>query len=157
MMLAEVEEIIEEQIEEREMPSFNHSYICNRILRQLFENDAIDALPELTLDIEKGVTPDICVYPAQTIKPNFLRDYVRFPEMPILAIEVISASQNIQDLIEKARMLVSFGIKAVWTIEPFTNSIFVTTASGEKLFHNQAVESEGITVDFRKIFTGYSE
>jgi len=41
-MLAEVEE----ETEEREMPSFNHSYICNRVLRQLFENDKIDALPE---------------------------------------------------------------------------------------------------------------
>ncbi len=157
MILAEVEEMVEEQTEEREMPSFNHSYICNRILRQLFENEAIDALPELTLDIEKGITPDISVYPKEMVKPNFLQDFVRFPKMPILAIEIISASQNIQDLLEKARFLVSFGVKVVWTIEPFTNSIFVTTAEGEKLFHNQEIESEEIKVDFRKIFNGYSE
>ncbi len=36
-MVAEAEEIVEEQTKEREVPSFNHSYICNRILRQLFE------------------------------------------------------------------------------------------------------------------------
>lgn len=159
MMLTEVEEIVEEQTEEREMPSFNHSFICNRILRQLFENEKIDALPELTLDIEKGITPyisvyspDISVYSKETINPNFLQDFVRYPKMPILAIEVISASQNIQDLLEKARMLVSFGIKAVWTIEPFGQTIFVTTQEGEKIFHNQEIESEDIKVDFRKIF-----
>jgi len=154
-MLAEVEEIeeiTEEQIEEKEMPSFNHSYICNRILRQLFENEAIDALPELTLDIERGITPDISIYPKEIVKPNFLRDFVRFPEMPIVAIEIISASQNIQDLLEKAELLVQNGVRAVWTIEPFSGSIFVTTKNSEEIFHNQEVESEGIKVDFKKIF-----
>ena len=153
MMLAEVEE----ETEEREMPSFNHSYICNRVLRQLFENDKIDALPEQTLDIDTGITPDISVYPTQQVKPNFLQDFVRYPEMPILAIEIISASQNIQDLLDQARKLVSVGIKAVWTIEPFGRTIFVTTREGEEIFHNQEVESEGIKVDFRKIFDGHSQ
>lgn len=152
MMLTEVEEIVEEQAEEKEMPSFNHSFICNRILRQLFENEKIDALPELTLDIDKGITPDISIYLKQIIEPNFRRDITRFTIMPIIAIEIISASQNIQDLLEKAQLLVMNGVKAVWTIEPFTNSIFVTTKQGEIMFHNQAVESEGVTVDFRKIF-----
>ncbi len=151
--IEEIEEITEGQIEENEMPSFNHSYICNRILRQLFENEAIDALPELTLDIEKGITPNISIYPKETIKPDFLRDFVRFPEMPIVAVEIISASQNIQDLLDKARKLIAFGTKAVWTIEPFGQTIFVTTADGETILHNQEVESEGIKVDFRKIFT----
>lgn len=155
-MLAEVEEFVEEQTEEREMPSFNHSYICNRILRQLFENETIDALPELTLDIEKGITPDISVYPKEVVKPNFLQDFVRFPKMPVLAIEIISASQNIQDLLEKARFLLSFGVKAVWTIEPFGRTIFVTTKEGEEIFHNQEIESEGIKVDFQKIFNSHS-
>ena len=152
MMLAEVEELVDETVEEKEMPSFNHSYICNRILRQLFENEAIDALPELTLNIEKGITPDISVYASETVKPNFLKDYPKYPQMPILAIEVISASQNIQDLLVKADTLVAHGVKAVWTIEPFTNTIFVTTKGKEDKFTNQEIESEGIKVDFRKIF-----
>ena len=152
MMLAEVEELVDETVEEREMPSFNHSYICNRILRQLFENEAIDALPELTLNIEKGITLDISVYPSETVKPNFLKDYPKYPQMPILAIEVISASQNIQDLLVKADLLVAHGVKAVWTIEPFTNTIFVTTCESEEKYTNQVVESEGIQVDFKRIF-----
>ena len=152
MMLAEVEELVDETVEEREMPSFNHSYICNRILRQLFENEAIDALPELTLNIEKGITPDISVYASETVKPNFLKDYPKYPQMPILAIEVISASQNIQDLLEKAEMLISNGVKAVWTVEPFTNTIFVTTDKGTVKSTTQIIENEQIKVDFKKIF-----
>ncbi len=47
MMLAEVEEIIEEQTEKRELPSFNHSYICAEIIEQISENKMFKALPEL--------------------------------------------------------------------------------------------------------------
>lgn len=150
-MIAELETEI--GVEGKEMPSLNHSYICLQIIRQLLENPEIEPLPELTLDIDKGLTPDICVYPKAQIKPNFRRDVTRFPDPPIIAIEVISASQNIQDLLVKADLLIAHGVKAVWTIEPFTNTIFVTTNQSEEKMTNQMVESEGIKVDFKRIFS----
>lgn len=152
-MLAEIE--LEDYIEEEkeEMPSLNHSYICAGIIEQLAENKAVKALPELTLKIGNGsITPDVSVYPRDKIKPNFLQDFPKYPEMPIVAIEVISASQNIQTLLEKAKRIIKAGAKAVWTIEPFGQTIFVTTQKGEEILHNQVVESEGIKVDFKKIF-----
>ena len=149
-MLAELEEPTIE--EEKKMPSLNHSFICAEIAGQLYENKEIKALPELTLDIDKGITPDISIYPRGQIQPNFRRDITRFSEMPILAIEVISASQNIQDLLIKADTLIANGVKTVWTIEPFTQTIFVTTKDGEEKFTNREIESEGIKVDFAKIF-----
>jgi Uma2 family endonuclease len=152
MMLVDFEETVVEQEEEREMPSLNHSYICLQIIKQLLENPDIEPLPELTLDIDKGITPDISVYPKEKIHPNFRRDIVKYTEMPIVAIEIISSSQNIQDLLIKADMLIEKGVNAVWTVEPFTNTIFVTTKQGEKKFYNQTIESEGIKVDFKKIF-----
>jgi hypothetical protein len=85
-------------------------------------------LPELAPDISNGVTPALCVYERDKIKPNFRRDVTRYAEMPA------------------AR-----GVKAVWTMGPFTNTIFVTTKSGGEKFISQ-VESGGIKVDFRKIF-----
>ncbi len=151
MLVEEVAELEEEKVEE-EMPSFNHSYLCWQISQKLSQNEAIAPLPELTLNIDNGIIPDISVFPIEKIKPDFLRDVFKFPEMPILAIEVVSASQNIQDLLEKARLLINNGVKAVWTIEPFTNTVFVTTKEGEKRFHNEEIESEGIKVDFRQIF-----
>ena len=151
MMLEEIVELEQESVEE-EMPSFNHSYICLQTILQLNQNPAIVPLPELTLDIDKGLTPDISVYPKEKVKPNFFQDVTKYPEMPSLAVEIISASQNIQDLLDKAKVLVGHGVKAVWTVEPFTNTVFVTTQDGEKRFHNEEVESEGIKVDFRQIF-----
>jgi Uma2 family endonuclease len=137
-----------------DMPSLNHSYVCSRILRQLFADARIEALTELSLDIDNGLTPDICVYPAECIHPNFSRDVSKLQQMPILAIEVISASQNIQDILIKSERLVRAGVKAAWTVEPFTRTVFVTTPEGETIVHDRIVESEGVRVDFGKIFAG---
>lgn len=109
-------------------------------------------MPELTLAIGNGLTPDISVYPKDEIKPNFWADITRFEKPPLLAIEIISPSQNIQDLLEKAKLLVQSGSKSVWTVEPFSHSIWVTTENGTKLYHNTIVESGEIKVDFQKIF-----
>jgi Uma2 family endonuclease len=149
--------LTEEEIEQtsekvEEMPSFNHSYLCVQILKKLLQSETVMPMPELTLNIGNGITPDISVIPQEMAKPNFLRDIPKYPKMPLLAIEVVSASQNIQDLLEKAQLMVENGVKAVWTIEPFSNTVFVTTKEGEKRFHDQEVESEGIKVDFREIF-----
>lgn len=104
------------------------------------------------LDIDNGLTPDICVYPAEAIHPNFSRDIKKLKKMPILTIEVVSASQNIQDILEKSERMVKAGVKAVWTVEPYTRSIFVTTDQGENIFYNREVQSENIKVDFKRIF-----
>jgi hypothetical protein len=65
------------------MPSLNHSYICLQITKQLLLNDAIEPLPELTLDIANGLTPDISVFPKSQIQPNFFHDIIKFKESPL--------------------------------------------------------------------------
>ncbi len=142
--------------EGEKMPSLNHSYICTQILRQLFRHDTIQPLTELTLDIGKGITPDICVYPKNKIRPNFLRDIIKFNELPILAVEVLSSSQNIQELLEKAAFLVSSGVKEVWTVEPYGQTVFITTEEGERIHHDACIESENIRINFKEIFENIS-
>lgn len=143
---------VEYNQQDEEMPSLNHSYICLQILRQLLQNEEIEPLPELTLDIANGLTPDISIFPREQVHPNFFHDVPKFQQMPILAIEVISSSQTIQELLEKATQFVKAGVKTVWTVEPHSRSVFVTTQTEEKLFHNEVVENEGIQVDFAKVF-----
>lgn len=152
-MIAETtEEILPEVFITDEMPTFNHNNICADIMEQILADKRFKPLPQLTLDVENGLTPDISVYLREKTKPNYARDIMRYPEMPILAIEIVSPSQNIQTILEKAEVLVNNSVNAVWTVEPFTNSIVVTTDKGEKRFQNEAIESEGIRVDCQKIF-----
>jgi Uma2 family endonuclease len=141
---------IESQVEE--MPSLNHSYICAQLMRQLLQDNSIQPLPELTLDIDGGLTPDISIFKNEKIQPDFFEDILRVKDLPILAIEVISSSQSIQEIFEKSKVLVNSGVKTVWTIEPYGRSIFVVNKEGKKLFHEEVVESEGVKVDFTKVF-----
>jgi Uma2 family endonuclease len=134
------------------MPSLNHSYICLQIIKQLLQNETIAPLPELTLDILGGVTPDISVFPKEKIHPNFFNDVVKFSQLPPLAIEIISPSQNIQMMLEKARSLIHAGINTVWIVEPFGKNVFISTASDEKLIHNGIAKAGNIEVDFTQVF-----
>jgi Uma2 family endonuclease len=145
-----VEETTEQVTDETS--TLNHSYVCSQIMRQLLPNEKIEVLPELTLAIGNGLTPDLSVFPKEQIRPNFFQDVTRFEQPPLVAIEIVSPSQNIQYWLEKAQFLFQSGTKTVWTVEPFSRTIFVTTAKGTEIFHNTTVESEGIKVDFQKIF-----
>jgi hypothetical protein len=49
-------------------------------------------------------------------------------------------------------LLVQAGVKTVWTVEPYGRSIFVISLRGKELFHEEKVASEGIQVDFAKVF-----
>ena len=75
MLTEEFEAINTEKVEE-EMPSLNHSIICAGIAEEIYENKKVKALPELTLDIGKGITPDLCVYERGQIKADFWRDVI---------------------------------------------------------------------------------
>jgi len=140
------------QNETENMPSLNHSYICSQLMRQLLQDERLQLLPELTLDIDKGLTPDILVYEKDKIQPNFFEDVLKVKELPVLAIEVISSIQSIQSLLEKSKVLVNSGIKTVWAVEPYGRSIFVMNNQSKQLFHEEIVESEGIKVDFSQVF-----
>lgn len=143
---------ISESFDNETMPSLNHSYICLQIIKQLISNEDIEPLPELTLDIANGLTPDISVFQKTQIQPNPFRDIPRFQERPILAIEVVSSSQTIQEMLQKATQLVIAGVPVVWTVEPYSRTVFVTTQEGETLFHEASIESKGVHVDFTQVF-----
>ena len=149
-MLEDTQAMTQEQVEE--MPSLNHSYVCAQLMRQLLQDENIQPLPELTLDVENGLTPDISIFPKDQIFPDFFEDIPKIKQLPILAIEVISPSQSIQAILEKAESLVKVGVKTVWVVEPYGRSIFVISNEGKKLFHEETVESEGMKVNFAKVF-----
>ena len=144
------EQLLENRSES--MPSVNHSYLCLRLLKQLLPNNKVEPFPELTLDIANGITPDICVFPKNVIQPNLLHDVLKCQEKPILAIEVVSASQTISEMLQKATQMVQSGVPMVWTVEPYSRSVFVTTPEEETVIHEDVLERAGIHVDFSQIF-----
>ncbi len=105
-------------------PSFNHSYLQARLVTALSITKKYTVLSELSLDIDgKEYRPDICLYPNR--KANYWHDIIRMKEMPLLAIEILSMSQTIQELIDKFEVYFKAGITSCWLVMLIPSSITI--------------------------------
>lgn len=133
-------------------PSINHSYVCKKIIVEIEKTDKWEAWPELTLDIESGLIPDIAVYEKGKIRPNFSEDKIKCDILPYLVIEVASPSQSIHELMLKASKFIKANIAAVWTVEPYGKIIYVSTDQGNKVEMAGTVQANEFQINFSKIF-----
>lgn len=133
-------------------PSLNHSYLCRKIILEIEKTGQWEAWPELTLNIESGLIPDIAVYPRDGLKPNFMEDTMKCDVLPQLIIEVASPSQSMHDLMAKAARFLKSGVPAVWTVEPYGQIVYVSTLQGRKVELAGVVESARVAIDFARIF-----
>jgi Uma2 family endonuclease len=120
------EEILYESEYGKPMPSFNHGYIqANLIFSiRLKYHAAYSTVSETTLVIgEASLTPDVLVFPKR--KMNLNKDVPRMHELPVLAIEIASASQSQQDLVDKCMALLNAGVKACWLVQPAIEAVTI--------------------------------
>uniref|UniRef100_UPI0040564F8C hypothetical protein n=1 Tax=Candidatus Electronema sp. TaxID=2698783 RepID=UPI0040564F8C len=73
--------------------------------------------------------------------------------MPVLAVEVMGLHQSVQEMLDHAKLLLKAWVKAVWIVEPYARSVFVLSGREQRLSHQELVETEGIRVDFAKVFS----
>ncbi|MDM8561700.1 Uma2 family endonuclease [Candidatus Parabeggiatoa sp. HSG14] len=123
--LLELDEEIRED-EEQQMGSLNHGIVQGQIIVLLSADKRFRVIPELSLDVsqidltqfdikaKKELIPDICVYP-NTIKRQ-RRDVLRMTEMPLLAIEIVSPLQAIEEILAKFDAYFALGIKSCWLV-----------------------------------------
>jgi len=140
------------QKEKKMSPSINHSYICTKILENILKNKAYQPFIELTLDIDNGITPDISVYKEKTIIPDFLEDKTRCSVIPMLAIEILSPTQGMQELIDKAKILLDAGVMTVWIVDIYARTVIFMSNEKKETIHCEKVECENLQVDFKKVF-----
>jgi Uma2 family endonuclease len=108
---------------------------------------------ELSIEIEgKEYVPDISVYSKRKLNPS--HDIIRMTEMPLLAIEILSPTQIIQELIDKIEIYLNAGIQSCWLVTPATYS--VTTyhkIDDPKTFLNQVADDKlNISLPLNEIF-----
>jgi len=133
-------------------PSINHSYLCKRIIVEIEKTGKWEAWPELTLNIEGGLVPDIAVYRSGALKPDFAEDKIRCDILPVIAVEIVSPSQSVHELMIKAGKFLKAGIPAVWTVEPYGGVIYVSTPEERHVVVAEIVQSQGVELDFAAIF-----
>ena len=73
--------------------------------------------------------PDIVFYSAEKI-PLGVRVTGYYEEVPDLVVEVVSPSNSVREVNDKARMWVSYGTRLVWVLHPNRHSVDVHTPNG---------------------------
>jgi Uma2 family endonuclease len=108
------------------MPSKNHSRL-QAILNALFYiryGKKFTTYSELSLELlGDRLTPDICLYPY--VPSNWLHDQHPVIEPPLLAIEIVSPSQSVTEILLKARRYFAGGVQSFWLVEPALQTISV--------------------------------
>src|SRR5262249_31326202 len=114
---------------EKAMPKTSHARLQLKS-GQYFGNRerqwGIVAFTELRIKSREGryAVPDLCVYPAPG--PD-----APIPEQPpMLWIEILSETDSMKDVWEKAREVIAFGTPYFWVIDPDTLASELRMASG---------------------------
>lgn len=136
------------------MPSINHSIIQAFLIGVLLRDERYTIASELALDLNGWkATPDIVVYPRRTI--DWLHDEVRSTEPPLLTIEIVSPSQNVIDLVEKAEKYLANGVQSAWVVQPSLRLISILTNGAQPTTYTSGTLTDiklGLTLQMEEIF-----
>lgn len=114
------------------MPSLNHSIIQANLISLLWAlyKTKYRLASELSLDLSDWPSvPDICIYPK--IPLDLQNDVVAMTQAPLGTIEIISPSQSLTELVNKAHDYFRHGVKSCWIVLPPLGNIYVFSAPDE--------------------------
>lgn len=113
------------------MPSLNHSSIQTNLVMELVPfRHQFRIASELSLSLSNWPSvPDICIYPKMPI--NLGEDVTAMTEPPLCAIEIISPSQSVDEMREKAEKYFAHGVQSCWIVIPAFANIYVYSSPDE--------------------------
>lgn len=132
--------------EVKEMGSGWHSYLQSNIAGyfRYEQRQKLLALTELSIEIDsKDYKPDVAIYSIQDKSKIILthNDVIKTDLMPKCAIEIISPTQSINELISKIDFYFANQIESCWLVIPITKTIYVFNKSIDNqsvyLIHDQ--------------------
>lgn len=107
------------------LPSYHHSYTKAKIIGALLKLEKFTVFSELTLRIdEKNYMPSVCLYPKRDVD-ILLPDTLEVTEMPVLAIELLSQTQTIEEILDRFYAYFSAVIKSCWLVVPIGGAVIV--------------------------------
>lgn len=137
------------------MPSFNHGSIQANLIGEFLRNRNYRVVSELSLDFEgQTYVPDISLYTRQPI--NFRRDETRRTDPPLLAVEILSPSQGLQEIVDKAEVYFRNGVKSCWIVSPPLRSITILAPDDTELVCHSGTATDpatGLTADLAAVFS----
>ncbi len=138
------------------MPSKNHSKIEGRIGSQFDTTygEKFDVHIELSLKLSTGkATPDICLYPVGPT--DWLHDEKTVSDPPLMALEILSPTQGMEDLTDKMDIYFGAGVKTYWVVVPTFQTIHIITPDRKYTTFTGGIAKDpvlGIQLDMERVF-----
>lgn len=120
------------------MPSLNHGLIQANVLIALISRyrSLFRFASETSLDLSGWLsTPDISILPPGAI--NLKNDKIKVTDPPLGTIEILSPTQNLNDLVDKADRYFENGVKSCWIIIPSMGGVAIYSSPGKYTFFNE--------------------
>jgi Uma2 family endonuclease len=93
-------------------------------------------------DPDTGVGIDLA-YLSPELSAATPEDAVYVDGVPVLAVEVLSPSEKLEDILDKVREYLSAGVAQVWLVEPEFRTVTVYRAGAEPQLFNAHAELSG--------------
>ena len=138
------------------MPSFNHGSIqANLIMEFAQYRQRYRVVSELNLNLlDWPSVPDLCLYPYKALDTR--SDTIKMTEPPLCAIEILSPTQSIGDLLAKANQYFQHGVQSCWIVLPGLDNIYVFSSSDTyeifRVHETLKDEKTGISFPVRPVF-----
>lgn len=140
------------------MPSKNHAQIQTRLSFELYGKyrNEYSILSEISIKLTNDkATPDLAVFPLLSF--DWQSDEISITEPPISTIEILSPTQALEDLLDKAEDYFSCGVKSCWIVLPRLTTILVMQANRYKSYFQigdtLTDPATGITLGVDSIFS----
>ena len=155
--VAEIEPLTDYEIERgKPIPNIIHGTLQSKINRLLGNSyDSKFIFPnELALATTPPTTPDICIYPKKKLDMRTVE--AKETEMPITTVEILSPSQTIDELQDKAwNIYFPAGVRSAWIVVPELKVIQLLLPEGEpRVFHKNTLSdpATGIELSLEQVF-----
>ncbi len=132
------------------MPTTVHAAIQTNIAAELRTRyrRQYRVLTEITLATQpKDSVPDVAIYPYFQL--DYQHDTASRTDAPLVAIEIISPSQSLSQMIEKAGRYFAFGVMSCWIVIPDMKAIAAYSSPTEYHFFmgNDVVKDANLPVE----------
>lgn len=101
---------------------------------------------ELSLDLSSWVSvPDLAIYAKRPL--DVKNDVVTMTEPPLCAVEIISSTQSLNDLVAKARAYFAHGVRSCWIVIPALENIYVFSSADDYRIYRSSEELSDSVLD----------
>lgn len=139
------------------IPSKNHGIVQANLVMELGAHyrKAFRFMSEINVDIlGRILVPDIGIFPE--IEADMAQDEIVVAQLPLTTIEILSSSQALNELTDKARAYFQAGVKSCWLVLPDQQGVFVYSGPKEyEYFHGKDVlrdPATGIELELAPFF-----